>query len=171
MMSFATARLRNKFAGQVGVGVLEVVIAVALLSGALVVFLSSLGTSQDAASFTELRARALDDFRNAAAVFSREARQAETITPTLPDQVELTTYIGGALKTVTWRLNAGDLERRVAPDTIFTPKGLPPLLTGSALSRFDYVTGSKTLTLTLVTRPSPKYLPVRLTTEVTMRNA
>lgn len=147
------------------------VIAVAVLSGALVVFLSSLGSSQNAASFTQSRTRALDDLRNAAAVFSREARHAETIDFSgLPNQIVLDTYVGGALKTVTWKIDAGDLQRMLVPATVFSPRGLPPLQVGATLTRFDYDNTAKALTLTLVTRPSPKYLPVRLATKVALRN-
>lgn len=163
---------RRRQSDEGGIGVLEMVITVALLSGALVVFLSSLGSSQEAATFTELRARALDDFRTAAAVFSREARQAETIgTAALPNEVTLTTYVGGALKTVTWKIDAGDLQRKVDPAATFSARGLPPLLTGASQSGFTYDPDTNALRLTLVTRPSPKLLPVRLATEVTLRNA
>lgn len=169
-------RVRGRDEG--GFTLLEVIITTALLSLALAGFLGSLGSSQEVSSFTETRTRALDDMRVAAATFAREARQGTAASST-PTSIILSTYLGGstAILTptqVTWSLavpaggSTVDLIREV---TTATPRDLPPLVLGAGGSEFRYDATTKTVTMILVTRPSPKHLPVRLETEVTLRNA
>lgn len=180
MISRLLSSIKRSFhRGEGGFTVLEVTITGALLSVALAGFLTTLGSTQNVSSFTEKRTRALDDLRTAAAAFSKDARGGSSATSVTASSVTLSTYIGGATTTpttVTWSLavpsggSAVDLIRQVESGTA-VPRGLPPLVLDATASRFEFSAATNTMKLVLVTRPSANYLPIRLETEVTLRNA
>lgn len=156
----------------------EVTIAGALLSLALFAFVGSLDSTTQASSFAQARSRALDDLRTAAASFSREARQsADEPTLITTTEVKFLTYLSGSTSAtpVAWKLaipssgSAADLQRSVNSGA-FTSRGLPPLLLGATESHFSYDPATKLLKMVLVTRPSARISPVRLETEVNLRN-
>lgn len=152
---------------------LEMVIATSLLTLALAAFLASLGSSESATEFATSRNRSLDELRLAASAFSREARQA---TSALVDpggtSVTFSTYVNGVLKpNILWRtISAGgeiNLERvdnGVSPATV---RIYPLRLTTANV----FIKAPGTLTLNMATMPKPKFPPVVLTTEVSLRNA
>lgn len=173
-------RLRTAARDSRGITVVEVSIAGALLSLAMIAFLASLDSTTQASSFAQARARALDDLRTAAASFSREARQAsDEPTSVTTTEVRFRTYLNGATSStpVAWKLaiptagSAADLQRSVDDGLSFTPRGLPPLLLAATESHFSYDPDTKLLKMVLVTRPSARISPVRLETEVNLRNA
>lgn len=171
-------RLRSAARDSRGITVVEVSIAGALLSLAMIAFLGSLDSTTQASSFAQARSRALDDLRTAAASFSREARQAsDEPTSVTTTEVRFPTYLSGSTSStpVAWELaiptggSAADLQRSVNGGS-FTPRGLPPLLLGATESHFSYDPATKLLKMVLVTRPSARISPVRLETEVNLRN-
>ena len=154
--------------------VAEITVASAILMIALVGFMATLTSLQNTTAYESGRTRALDDLRITAGVFSKDARHAIAVTSATSSQVVLRTYVNGTPTNVTYRvISVGgqrDLQRLQSsgPPRLFVIK-----LTDATIFEFDNPNpaGVRQIRLHMETKPSVKYPPVVLATEVALRNA
>lgn len=155
---------------------LELTVASAMLLLVLGVFLGSLVSNQDAEQYTRLRNEALDDLRLMANAFAKEARQATRVTTNGDSRMVMDTSVAGVTRSVTYEVVAGgagvrDL-RRVQGSSV---RVFNVHLTSASV--FTYNDGGvippqdvRSVRISVGTRLSPRYPPVSLTTEVSLRN-
>lgn len=185
---------------EAGMTVMELIVASAMLLLVVAIALGGLASFQQSQEFARNRSATLDELRLAAAAFSREARQASsvTVTGTAPstgcntatvvcgNRVVLNTFAAGQpVTTVTWEIKqqpAGSgnvrLVRTTALGTTRTyGDRLLPVTSSSSQAFFAYrfITSSdpnakSTLTVRLSTQPQTRHPIVSLTSKVTTRN-
>jgi hypothetical protein len=155
--------------------VIEVTIASMVLIVALGTFLGALMSGMSTSRYGADRNQALDDLRTTAAVFSKDVRQAVSVSTATQSRVVLSTYVGGALKTVTWEaVTAGtgefNLQRTLTTGSkLYVVK----LTTNAVFSYFGEVDPTKVhrIRLFLASKPSPKHPELVINSDVEMRNA
>ena len=162
--------------GDEGFTLIELVVASALMllaSGALITILVSMNNMS---AYQTGRVRALDDLRITAGVFAKDARHAQEVVEADDNSVEMITYVqNGVQKAVRYEVvtdaATGDrnLERTEAGGA---PRLFVIRLTDASIFNFDSTDpGSvRNIGLHMETRPSTKYPPVVLETEVSLRN-
>jgi hypothetical protein len=158
-----------------GVGLLELVVAVAVFTVATVTLLAALDRATTTATFSQRRNESLDDLRVMAAAFSKDARQGIEATSISATQFSFETYVDGAVQDVTWRVvpdGEGDRLERVVDGGVAAAYVVD--LTSPGVFSYFGTTAAASVSrvrLELATRPDVRFAAVGLATEVEMRNA
>lgn len=144
-----------------------------MASGAL---LSVLVSMNNMSAYQTGRVRALDDLRITAGVFAKDARHAQEVVSAEQNSVEMVTYVqNGVQKVVRYEVVTDsttghrNLERTEAGGA---PRLFVIRLTDQSIFEFDSADPAaiRNIGLHMETLPSPKYPPVVLETEVSLRN-
>lgn len=161
-----------------GYTVTEVMIASAMLLAALTGFFATLASLQRTSAYEQGRTRALDDLRNTADIFAKDARHSLGVISESSTAVTFKTYVGqaGTVKTVTYQVksNGGELDLQKLTQTssgtatqLFVVK-----LTSNSIFTYDSATPLlvRTIGLHMESQPDTRYPPVVLGVEVSLRN-
>lgn len=149
-------------------------IASAMLLAALVGFFATLASLQRTSAYEQGRTRALDDLRNTADIFAKDARHSLGVIAETPTSVVFKTYVGtsGSVQTVTYRVqsNNGELDLEKVTGTarqLFVVK-----LTAASIFTYDNAAPSQVrrIGLHMESQPDTHYPPVVLGVEVSLRN-
>lgn len=155
--------------------VIEVTIASMVLIVALGTFVGALMSGMSTSRYGADRNQALDDLRTTAAVFSKDARQAVSVSTATTSKVVMSTFVGTVQKTVTWEaVSAGNGEynlQRTLPTG--TKLYVVKLTTNAVFSYFGEVDPTKVhrVRLFLAAKPTPKRPEIVINSDVEMRNA
>ena len=158
-----------------GIGILEVVVASAVLVVALATFFSVMARLGQTESYALARQRSLDDLRLAADEFSRDARQAVEVISGTPSRLEFDQYVGPAVARTVWEVFAdADGNRHLRRTRAGGTRTFLVALTDQTV--FEYRPSAATpseirrVRVFMSTQPLERYPAVNLTTEVTLRN-
>lgn len=150
--------------------------AAALLAAVLATFLGALGSGMRASKYGADRQRAIDDLRTAVALFSKDARQGVAVTVAETGRVTLSTYVGGAPATVTWRTvpdGSGQFNLARTEGSSAERVFVVNLTNDAVFGYFGEVDPARVhrVRMTLATRPDPGAPEVLLASDVELRNA
>lgn len=166
---------RSDVADDAGFTLVEVMIGVALLGIAVVAMLGTLNRTTETARYAELRNQSLDQLRVMAATFGKDVRQAVRATAIDDNRLTIDTYVDGALRSITWRVeptsDGRDRFERFA--TGVDPVEYVVDLTSPAVFSYEGKTDPlqvNRVRLTLATRPDPRHPAVSIETDLEMRN-
>lgn len=177
--------LRRRFASKSdderGMTLIELSIASAILLLALATFLAALASSQKTQAYADETKDVLDEARQAALAFSKDARQAYEVPFNNSNRVEFRTYVNGSQATVVWRVNEGGNGRLERVQGAVTRVFPVQLVAGSTLGYQDRLIGSPpaiapypehvgTIKLNLAAVVHRAHSPVQLSNEVALRN-
>ncbi len=136
-----------------GFTVIEVVIAMMLLSLVMALIFSSLWQTQRSEAYSRGRTEALDDMRQTMNRMTKDLRQVSSIsgTPTA-SSLDVMTYVDGTLTRVVYQVTGDELTRQVGAGTATTMQ--VDLTTPDLFTYTPDATAPNILTIVLSVRPA-----------------
>jgi type II secretory pathway component PulJ len=157
-----------------GLTLVEVVVAVALLSTVSAVFLPLMATATRSVHPMEVRSQSIDSLRNALASIGREMRSAACVTEPVANagtsnRLRFTTDADNSTYEVTYTASAGQLLRQVTGEDTVTLVETGLVNPGDAFTHI--ATPRRTVKVLFHFQPDPKEPILDLSTVVAGRNA
>lgn len=167
--------LSERSRSEAGVTIVETVVTMAIFAIALVALLTTMTKAAETTEYARDRNEALDQLRLMTATFSKDVRQGITASAISPDAMTFSTYVNGAIQTVTWRVTGDGEDQRFerlvggATQVVY----VLDLTNDAVLSYFGVLdpTAVHRVRLSLETQPDPRHPPIQVATVVEMRNA
>jgi len=167
-------RQRRRTNGESGLTLVELMVAVALLSAVSAVFLPIMNTSFRSVHPMEVRSQSIDSLRNALAAIGREMRSAACVAEPAANgpagnQLRFTTDANNTTYTVTYTAANGRLLRQVYGQDSVTLLDTGLVNPGDAFTHI--ATPRRTVRVLFHWQPDPKEPAIDLSTVVAGRNA
>jgi prepilin-type N-terminal cleavage/methylation domain-containing protein len=165
--------MRSAARAESGLTLVEVVVAVSLLSIVSAVFLPLLATASRSVHPMQVQSQSIDSLRNALASIGREMRSAACVT--VPDKnvtgsvLQFTTDANNTTYEVTYTATNGQLLRQVTGESTVTLLETGLVNPGDAFTHI--ATPRRTVKVAFHFQPDPKRPVVDLSTVVAGRNA
>ena len=166
-------RQRRRTNGESGLTLVELMVAVALLSAVSAVFLPIMNTSFRSVHPMEVRSQSIDSLRNALAAIGRELRSAACVTAppqnSTGNTLTFTTDANNSTYEVTYTATNGQLLRQVTGESSVTLLDTGLVNPGDAFTHI--ATPRRTVKVLFHWQPDPKEPAIDLSTVVAGRNA
>ena len=167
-------RLPARTRADTGLTLVEVVVAVALLSTVSAVFLPLMATSSRSVRPMQVQSQSIDSLRNAMAAIGREMRSAACVTEPVANagtsnRLRFTTDANNSTYEVTYTASAGQLLRQVTGEDTVTL--VETGLVNPADAFTHIATPRRTVKVLFHFQPDPKEPILDLSTVVAGRNA
>ena len=167
-------RQRRRTNGESGLTLVELMVAVALLSAVSAVFLPIMNTSFRSVHPMQVRSQSIDSLRNALAAIGREMRSASCVCLPLANdppsnQLRFATDANNTTYTVTYTAANGQLLRQVYGEDSVTLLDTGLVNPGDAFTHI--ATPRRTVKVLFHWQPDPKEPAIDLSTVVAGRNA
>jgi len=166
--------MRRRSRAESGLTLVEVVVAVALLSTVSAVFLPLMATATRSVHPMEVRSQSIDSLRNALASIGREMRSAACVTEPVANagtsnRLRFTTDANNSTYEVTYTASAGQLLRQVTGEDTVTLVETGLVNPGDAFTHI--ATPRRTVKVLFHFQPDPKEPILDLSTVIAGRNA
>jgi type II secretory pathway component PulJ len=166
--------LRARLRAETGITLVEVVVAVALLSTVSAVFLPLLATSARSVRPMQVQSQSIDSLRNALAAIGREMRSAACVTEPAANagsgtRLRFTTDANNSTYEVTYTATAGQLLRQVTGESSVTLLETGLVNPGDAFTHM--ATPRRTVKTVFHFQPDPDHPVLDLSTVIAGRNA
>ena len=166
--------MRRQSRAESGLTLVEVVVAVALLSTVSAVFLPLMATATRSVHPMEVRSQSIDSLRNALASIGREMRSAACVTEPVANagpsnRLRFTTDANNSTYEVTYTASAGQLLRQVTGQDTVTLVETGLVNPGDAFTHI--ATPRRTVKVVFHFQPDPKEPVLDLSTVIAGRNA